>query len=64
MYAEKGYTATLDGLKALDGTPAYKVIIGPLRVGSKLIKLLRQNTGLKNKNENAASGDTFYSIIK
>lgn len=59
-YAEKGYTATLDGLKDVDGTPAYKVIIASAS-GAKLINYYDQNTGLKIKNENAASGDTFYS---
>jgi len=59
-YAEKGYTATLDGLKDVDGTPAYKVIISSAG-GAKLVNYYDQNTGLKIKNENAASGDTFYS---
>lgn len=59
-YAEKGYTATLDGLKDVEGTPAYKVIIASAN-GAKLVNYYDQNTGLKIKNENAATGDTFYS---
>jgi predicted Zn-dependent peptidase len=59
-YVEKGYTAVLDGLKDVDGTSAYKVIIASAN-GAKLINYYDQNTGLKIKNENAASGDTFYS---
>ena len=59
-YLEKGYTATLDGLKDVDGTPAYKVIIASAS-GAKLINYYDQTTGLKIKNENPASGDTFYS---
>jgi hypothetical protein len=59
-YVEKGYTAALDGLKDVDGTPAYKIIISSSN-GAKLINYYDQNTGLKIKNENAASGDTFYS---
>ena len=59
-YAEKGYTVTLDGLKDVDGTPAYKVIIESAN-GAKLVNYYDQNSGLKIKNENAASGDTFYS---
>jgi len=59
-YVEKGYTAVLDGLKDVDGTSAYKVIIASAN-GAKLINYYDQNTGLKIKNENTALGDTFYS---
>ncbi|MFT7204331.1 MAG: zinc protease [Algoriphagus sp.] len=59
-YVEKGYTATLDGLKDVDGTPAYKVVIASAS-GAKLINYYDQTTGLKIKNENPTSGDTFYS---
>jgi predicted Zn-dependent peptidase len=59
-YAEKGYTATLDGLKDVEGTPAYKVIFAS-EGGAKLINYYDQNTGLKIKNENPSTGDTFYS---
>lgn len=59
-YAEKGYTAALDGLKDVEGTPAYKVVFTSAG-GAKLVNYYAEETGLKIKNENAASGDTFYS---
>ncbi|MCS5491921.1 M16 family metallopeptidase [Algoriphagus limi] len=57
---ELGYSLELEGLKDVDGTPAYKVIISAPS-GAKLVNYYDQNTGLRIKNENAASGDTFYS---
>lgn len=57
---ELGYTLELDGLKDVDGTPAYKVIISAPS-GAKLVNYYDQNTGLRIKNENQMSGDTFYS---
>jgi hypothetical protein len=63
VYKENGYTLTLDGLKDVDGTPAYKVIIASAS-GAKLINYYAAKSGLKIKNENPASGDTFYSDYK
>lgn len=60
VYAENGYTLTFDGLKDVDGTPAYKVIIATAS-GAKLTNYYAQESGLKIKYENPASGDTFYS---
>jgi len=60
IYQEMGYTLTFDGLKDVDGTPAYKVIISASS-GAKLINYYAQESGLKIKYENPASGDTFYS---
>jgi hypothetical protein len=59
-YSEKGYTATLEGLKDVDGTPAFKVVFASAN-GAKLINYYAEETGLKIKNENTASGDTFFS---
>ncbi len=60
VYKANGYTATLDGLKDVDGKPAYKVVIATAS-GAKLINYYAQDSGLKIKYENPASGDTFYS---
>lgn len=60
VYQEMGYTLTLDGLKDVEGTPAYKVIISAPS-GAKLTNYYAQESGLKIKYENPASGDTFYS---
>jgi zinc protease len=60
VYQKNGYTLTLDGLKDVEGTPAYKVIIAAPS-GAKLINYYAQESGLKIKYENPASGDTFYS---
>jgi hypothetical protein len=59
-YSEKGYTATLDGLKDVDGVAAYKVVFESAG-GAKLVNYYSEETGLKIKNENPASGDTFFS---
>jgi predicted Zn-dependent peptidase len=59
VYKVNGYTATLDGLKDVDGKPAYKVVIASAS-GAKLINYYAQDSGLKIKYENPASGDTFY----
>ena len=59
-YESMGYTLTLDGIKDVEGTPAYKVIVAtPL--GSSVNNYYSVETGLKVKNENPVSGDTFYS---
>ncbi|MBC6368946.1 pitrilysin family protein [Algoriphagus sp. AK58] len=60
VYQAMGYTLTFDGLKDVDGTPAYKVIIASAS-GAKLTNYYAQESGLKIKYENPASGDTFYS---
>jgi zinc protease len=59
VYKAKGYTATLDGLKEVDGKPAYKVTITAAS-GAKLANYYAQDSGLKLKYENPASGDTFF----
>ena len=60
LYEKNGYTLTFDGLKDVDGTPAYKVIISSPG-GAKLTNYYAQDSGLKIKYENPASGDTYYS---
>jgi len=59
VYKANGYTISLDGLKDIEGTPAYKVIIMDAS-GAKLINYYAQDSGLKVKYENPASGDTYY----
>jgi hypothetical protein len=59
IYKANGYTVSLDGLKDVDGKPAYKVIISAAS-GPKLINYYAQDSGLKIKYENPASGDTYY----
>ncbi|WP_192346439.1 pitrilysin family protein [Algoriphagus sp. Y33] len=59
-YQTMGYTLTLDGIKDVEGTPAYKIIVAtPL--GSSVNNYYSVESGLKIKNENPVSGDTFYS---
>jgi zinc protease len=60
VYQKNGYSLTLDGLKEVEGIPAYKVVIAAPS-GAKLINYYAQDSGLKIKYENPASGDTFYS---
>lgn len=60
VYQSMGYALTLEGLKDVDGTPAYKVIISSPS-GAKLTNYYAQDSGLKIKYENPASGDTYYS---
>ncbi|MEN2284257.1 pitrilysin family protein [Algoriphagus sp. SE2] len=58
-YEDLGYTLTLDGVKDVEGTPAYKVIIvNPS--GAKMANYYSVESGLKIKNENEKAGDTFY----
>jgi len=59
VYKANGYTVTLDGLKNVEGKAAYKVIISAAS-GAKLINYYAQDSGLKVKYENPASGDTYY----
>jgi predicted Zn-dependent peptidase len=63
VYKQNGYTLTLDGLKDVEGKPAYKVIITAAS-GAKLINYYAQDSGLKVKYENPASGDTYYGDYK
>ena len=58
VYKSKGYTATLDGLKEVDGKPAYKVVFASAS-GAKLANYYAQDSGLKIKYENPAS-ETVY----
>lgn len=55
-----GYTLKLDGIKDVEGTPAYKVIV-TTPLGSTVTNYYSVESGLKIKNENPVSGDTFYS---
>lgn len=58
-----GYTLTLDGIKDVEGTPAYKVIVStPL--GSTVTNYYSVESGLKIKNENPASGILITVIIR
>lgn len=59
-FAAMGYTLTLDGIKDVEGTPAYKVIV-TTPLGSTVTNYYSVESGLKIKNENPVSGDTFYS---
>ncbi|WP_268035031.1 M16 family metallopeptidase [Algoriphagus sp. PAP.12] len=54
-----GFKATLEGLKDVDGTPSYKVVIESPS-GAQLVNFYDAETGLKIKNENPMAGDTFY----
>jgi predicted Zn-dependent peptidase len=63
VYKANGYTVSLDGLKDVEGKPAYKVIITAAS-GAKLINYYAQDSGLKVKYENPASGDTYYGDYK
>uniref|UniRef100_UPI004048ACCC hypothetical protein n=1 Tax=Algoriphagus sp. TaxID=1872435 RepID=UPI004048ACCC len=59
VYKANGYTVSLDGLKDVEGKPAYKVIITAAN-GAKPTNYYAQDSGLKVKFENPASGDTYY----
>ncbi|UZD22201.1 M16 family metallopeptidase [Algoriphagus halophytocola] len=59
-YETMGYTLTLDGIKDVERTPAYKVIV-TTPLGSTINNYYAVDSGLKIKNENPVSGDTFYS---
>jgi zinc protease len=59
VYKANGYTVTLDGFKNVEGKAAYKVIITAAS-GAKLINYYAQDSGLKVKYENPASGDTYF----
>ncbi|MBN7813789.1 M16 family metallopeptidase [Algoriphagus pacificus] len=59
-YTAMGYSLALDGIKDVDGTPAYKVIISNPS-GAKVTNYYAVDSGLKIKNENEKAGDTYYS---
>lgn len=61
LYFESmSYNLLLDGIKDVEGTQAYKVIVTSPS-GASTINYYAVETGLKIKNENAQAGDTFYS---
>lgn len=59
-YGALSYTLTLDGIKDVDGIPAYKIIV-KTKEGPSTINYYAVESGLKIKNEDANSGDTSYS---
>lgn len=59
-FGSMSYTLALDGIKDVEGTQAYKVIITSPS-GASTINYYAVESGLKIKNENAQAGDTFYS---
>ncbi|WP_194777877.1 M16 family metallopeptidase [Pararhodonellum marinum] len=59
-YKDLAYEMELDGIRDVEGEDAYKVIVtNP--VGGKTVNYYSVESGLKVKNENAQSGDTFYN---
>lgn len=54
------YKLTLDGIKDVEGTQAYKIIVASPS-GASTINYYAVDSGLKIKNENVQAGDTFYS---
>ena len=60
VYKDNGYSVTLDGLKDVEGKPAYKVVITTAS-GSKLTNYYAQDSGLKVKYENPSFGDTYFN---
>jgi predicted Zn-dependent peptidase len=60
VYKANGYSVTLDGLKDVEGKPAYKVVITTAS-GSKLTNYYAQDSGLKVKYENPSFGDTYFN---
>ena len=59
VYKANGYSVTLDGLKDVDGKPAYKVVFSTAS-GAKLANYYAQDSGLKIKYENPSFGDTYF----
>lgn len=59
-YEGLGYSLTLDGVKDVEGEDAYKVIITNAG-GATMSNYYSVSSGLKLKNENPLSGDTFFS---
>jgi hypothetical protein len=60
VYKANGYSVTLDGLKDVEGKPAYKVVITTAS-GSRLTNYYAQDSGLKVKYENPSFGDTYFN---
>lgn len=59
-FGSMSYTLALDGIKDVEGTQAYKVIVTSPS-GASTINYYAVESGLKIKNENAQAGDTYYS---
>lgn len=59
-FGSMSYTLALDGIKDVEGTQAYKVIVTSPS-GASTINYYSVESGLKIKNENAQAGDTYYS---
>ncbi len=59
-FGSMSYTLALDGIKDIEGTQAYKVIVTSPS-GASTINYYSVESGLKIKNENAQAGDTYYS---
>lgn len=59
-FGSMSYTLTLDGIKDVEGTQAYKVIVTSPS-GASTINYYSVESDLKIKNENAQAGDTYYS---
>jgi hypothetical protein len=59
-YGSMSYKLTLDGIKDVEGTQAYKVVVTSPS-GASTINYYAVESGLKIKNENVQAGDTFYS---
>ncbi|MEX2566419.1 MAG: pitrilysin family protein [Cyclobacteriaceae bacterium] len=58
-YESLGYSMELDGVKEIDGDPAYKLIItNP--TGGKVTNYYSVSSGLKIKSENEVSGEISY----
>lgn len=59
-YGSMSYKLILDGIKDVEGTQAYKVVVTSPS-GASTINYYAVESGLKIKNENVQAGDTFYS---
>ncbi len=59
-YGSMSYKLMLDGIKDVEGTQAYKVIVTSPS-GASTINYYAVESGLKIKNENVQAGDTYYS---
>lgn len=59
-FGSMSFTLTLDGIKDVEGTQAYKVIVTSPS-GASTINYYSVESDLKIKNENAQAGDTYYS---
>ena len=59
-FSSMSYKLLLDGIKDVEGTQAYKVIVTSPS-GASTINYYAVESGLKIKNENVQAGDTYYS---